>query len=401
MNARARHIPDLLQVHLEELEFLWTRRRTALGSYELTVRDYTDLNERVEAHVQGLLAVPGALPELLLPRLAEGERDAIFAAACPLLRLGDRAHADTVTRRFASAQGAVLEGLRDALSAAPPALSIAAVQSQFDSGDAAHAAAAAVVLANHRLLKPAAPRLNALLNDEDAAIAELAWLAATAADVRDPVALEGRPFRGGFAHEAPRVRSAAMRAAAWTGQDWTVQAVIELAEQGDPAALSSLAALGGPDDFAVFAPLAAAVEDVEQRCLLLSRFGHPAALEQIAGWLDADDLVLAAAAGEAFTRITGADVRSHRKALPVAADADEFAKEFAPEVWVPDPARAQAYLHRFGAIIATGSRWRAGVDLGGECTPESLARVDLEARWDLCARAALARKSTVPPPPIH
>jgi len=399
--ARARNIPELLQIHLEELEFLWARRRIAPGSRELTARDYTELNERVEAHIQGLLAVRDALPALLVQRLAEGERDAIFAAACPLLRLNDRALAEIVIQRFATAEGEVLAGLRDALSVAPSSQTLTAMQSQFDSADAPHAVAAAVVLANQRLLKPTAARLGALLRESDPAVAQFAWLAATCADVRDPAALPERPFREALEHESPQVRGAALRAAAWTGQDWTVPAAIEFAQQGDQVALAWLAALGAVDDFPVLHPLILKAPGAEDRCALLSRCGHPAALDQVVGWLEAEDLALAAAAGEAFTRITGADVRGHRKTMPVAPDADDFAKEFAPDVWIPDPAKAQAYLKRYGAIIATGTRWRAGVDVGGECTPEALARVDLEARWDMCARAALARAPTVPPPPIH
>ena len=396
---RARHISDLLQVHLEELEFLWGRRRTALASRELTARDYTELNERIEAHIQGMLAVPAALPGLLLPRLIESERDAVFAAACPLLRLADHT-TSAVVKAFATAEDAALAGIRDALSVAPIGLATAAVQNQFEKADSPHAVAAAVVLANQRLLNPAAPRLNTLLLESEPAVAELAWLAATIADVRDPSFLPQRPFRHALEQEAPKVRGAALRAAAWTGQEWTLPVVRDFAARADQAALVWLAALGMPEDFAAFSQLVLQLPSAEQRCVLLARFGHPGAFDLVVSWLEEED-VLAAAAGEAFTRITGADIRGHRKTLDVAADADEFAREFAPDVWLPDAAKARAYLKRYGSIIAGGARWRAGVDVGGECTPEALARVDLEARWDLCARAALAGKPSAAPPPVH
>ena len=72
----ARYIPELLEIHAEQLEYLWGQRRTALTSPEYTLRDFVDLNGRIEAHVQGLLAVPQALPELLCPLIEsdDGER---------------------------------------------------------------------------------------------------------------------------------------------------------------------------------------------------------------------------------------------------------------------------------------------------------------------------------------
>ena len=43
--ARLRYIPDLLTVHLEELEFLWGQRRLALYSPRYFLRDFLHLNE--------------------------------------------------------------------------------------------------------------------------------------------------------------------------------------------------------------------------------------------------------------------------------------------------------------------------------------------------------------------
>ena len=104
--ARARHIADLLQVHAEDLAFLWGQRRDALTSPRHTLREYGELNERLEAHVQGLLiARPAALVAMLQPQLTAPDRDEAFAAAYALLRLAEAESTRTVVVEFSRASG--------------------------------------------------------------------------------------------------------------------------------------------------------------------------------------------------------------------------------------------------------------------------------------------------------
>ena len=152
---RARFIPDLLETHFEELEYLWGRRRAALTSALLTLRDFIDLNERVEAHIQGLLAVRAYLPKFLGQRLQEEGRDGVFAAACPLLRLSDADTTALLLDTFSTAQGPRLAGLRDAFGFAPAGLFAPNLRKVVMQGEPTHAVAAAGVLANQRLLDPA------------------------------------------------------------------------------------------------------------------------------------------------------------------------------------------------------------------------------------------------------
>jgi hypothetical protein len=123
---------------------------------------------------------------------------------------------------------------------------------------------------------------------------------------------------------------------------------------------------------------------------LLARFGHPSALNALLHWMAGDDIALAAAAGEAFTRMTGAEVRGKRQQVPVPDDADEFAREMAPDLWLPDVPKARALMERHGAEWAAGARWCNGLRLDGEVSRDLLTQLDLEARWEVAARAALA-----------
>src|SRR3954471_20738617 len=78
---------DILVEHHEELEFLWGQRRKALDDPDYTPRALTDLDGRVEAHVQGLLIAEEQLIPIVREGLGASAATVAFAAAYPLLRL--------------------------------------------------------------------------------------------------------------------------------------------------------------------------------------------------------------------------------------------------------------------------------------------------------------------------
>jgi hypothetical protein len=166
-------------------------------------------------------------------------------------------------------------------------------------------------------------------------------------------------------------------------------------------ALRWLAVLGGPEDVPMLQRAALAIEDAEARCRLLARFGHPSALNALVRWMAEPDIALAAASGDAFARITGIDLRARREQMPVPADADEFEREMAPLVWLPDAAKARTVMEDRGAEWMQGTRWCQGQRVDPEPGPDRLPAFDLEARWDIGARAALAGRPVCVPPPVH
>ena len=399
---RARHIADLLQVHVEDLAFLWGQRRDALGSRRHTLREYGELNERIEAHLQGLLvAAPNELSALLQPRLAGTDRDEVFAAAYALLRSTDATATRAVVIEFSRAAGPALAGLRDALSLAPHALFAPEIQSALDQAKPLTAASAAVVLANQRLLDGQSSRLAQLLVDPDPVVCELAWRAAMLADAKAPQHAPKRPFNDALAHPAATVRHAGWAAAAWTAQDRAMPLLRQFAASGDAVALHWLAVLGSEEDVEVLHEAALAIDDPVARCTLVARFGHPSALNAMLRWMTDADMALAVAAGDAFTRVTGVEVRGERRALPLPDDADAFTREMAPDVWLPDVPKARALMERHGADWAAGTRWCKGLRVDGEVARELLLQLDLEARWEVAARAAMQGRSVSAPAPVH
>ncbi|WP_395700740.1 HEAT repeat domain-containing protein [Aquabacterium sp.] len=399
---RQRYIPELLEVHAADLAFLWDQRRSAMASRRHTLREFGELNERIEAHLQGLLiAPPDALLGLLRPQLAADDRGEAFAAAFALLRANQPMLTALVLDAFERARGPTLDGLCDALSAAPFGSFIGELQSVFDRAEPRSAVAAAAVLANHRLLTSQSARLPELLLHDDPQVCERAWRAATVTDARDPAPAHTRPYQHALNHPSPRVRHAAWAAAAWTGQAQALPLLRHLAERGDAVALHWLAVLGGPDDVPRVQQAALALEDAPARCRLLARFGHPSGLNALVRWMASDDAARAAAAGEAFERITGIEVHGERRPLPVAEDADAFEREMAPLVWLPDADKARALIDRHGEAWAAGGRWCRGRRFDLEPSPALLADADLELRWDIGARAALADQPVCWPPPVH
>lgn len=399
---RARYIPDLVQVHIDDLAFVWSQRREALASRRHSLREFAELNERLEAHLQGVLvAPPAALGTQLQPQLAGPDRDETFAAAYAMLRLADGASTHVVVDDFRRAQGSALAGLRDALSLAPPALFAAEMRSALDQAKHTTAVAAAAVLANHQLLDAASPRLARLLEDEDEAVAQLAWRVAAVVDANSNTTPPPRPYKAALGHANAAVRHAAWAAAAWSGQANAMPLLRQTAATGDTAALHWLAVLGTETDAPVIQKAALAIDNPTQRCELLARFGHPSALNALLRWMATDDVPLAAAARDAFTRITGQDIRGERRQLPVPDDADDFTREMAPDVWMPDVEKARALLERHGATWAAGTRWCNGLRLDGVPPRELLVQLDLEARWDAAARACMAGQVISAPPPIH
>ena len=397
--ARARYIPELLQVHAEELAFVWGQRRQALHSAEQTLRNYVDLGERVEAHVQGLLCAP---PEVLLERLAPAlqadDANDSFAAAYALLRSGHVEAGHRVVGEFSCASGAALAGLRDALAMAPLALHTEAMRTALQHAHPSTAAAAAAVLASHRLLPSASVRLGQLLEDDDAATAALSWRAAMLADHNPRDELPTRPYWLALSHKDLAVRDAGWAAVTWAGQATAKPTLRNFAAEGDTVALRWLATLSAADDLPLVQRGALALASGAERCALLARHGHPGGLNALVRWMQEDDEATAVAAGQAFEQITGIDVRGDRRQLSVPADADDFDREMAPLAWFPDAGKAHTALQQHQANWAAGLRWRRGLCVAQELDAAEIATLDMQARWDMAARVALAGGAAAPPP---
>jgi len=396
LSRRRAFIPELAQTHAEELAYLWHRRRSAVRSATLTIRDFGELNERIEAHLEGLLVCGDSLSAIVAERLSLDDRDEVFAGAWPLLRSGEADAARTVLSAFAAAQGERLCGLRDALGMASPVHTEATLRAALSQGSPAHAAAAALALATQRRLDPADTRLAKLLDDPSPAVATQAWRALLQVDsASNPIP---RPYAAAIGHDDQTLRAAALEAGVWRSEPWAPAVIRKLAEAGDPLGLAWWTAVG---EFSVGeTPLQIILKTpTPQHCTLAARSGQPTSMEALLTWMSDPDIAVAARAGEAWSRMTGFDVEGERASLPPSPEADEIEREFAPEVRLPDVARARQQWAAHGARWLAGARWCRGHDIGVSLSTLAQRTIDLEARWDFGARAALAGTRVFPPPP--
>lgn len=395
--ARAwRFIPARVLSHLEELAYLWQRRRASVYSDSLTLRDFAYLSERLEAHLQGALVAGEALDGMVAELLASTDRDEVFAAAWALLRSGGGGQVRSVLEAFAKARGPALAGFGEALTLVPLAATEATLRAALAHGSPQHAAWAALALAHHGRLDPAAADLAGLLLHEQAEVAELAWRAALCLDTRQ--APQARPYAEALRHPDPRVVDAVLQAAVWTGQPWLPDTLRHLAAAPDGRALGWLAALAPPDEqAAVLAQIAA--RPAAERGPLAARLGSFQALESVLAWMASDDPRLAASATLGWNRMTGLNADGIRGVSPAGDEADPLLLDFPEELVLPDLPKARQQWDAQRARWQAGLRWSRGHDIQGSLSSEAQRWIDLQARWDFGARAALAGQRIIPPPP--
>lgn len=394
---RHRFIPGRVAVHAEELAYLWQRRRASLRAPDIMLRDFAYLQERIEAHLQGLLVAGDELVPMLDGALHGDQRDDVFAAAWALLRSERPGTTRKVLEAFAAAGGAPLEGFADALAMAPPGLSGATLQAALVHGSPPHAAAAALALGSHRQLDPRSPRLGSLLRDASPAVAAVAWRALLALDATPGA--PRLPFAEALRVPSPALRRAVLDVAVWRGEAWVPEAVRQLAADGDETGLGWYAALCPADEQDAALTLLAR-QPAHLRAALAARLGRPAALKAVFAWMADPDPALAAASAQAWEHMTGLSIEGERRALPSAASVDPLTQEFPVMVFLPDLARARQLWAAHGERWLAGGRWCRGFDIETAMTSEAQHGVGLQARWDFAARAALAGTRLLVPPVV-
>jgi uncharacterized protein (TIGR02270 family) len=74
-------IPDIVSQHVEEVAFLWLLRSNAIRQPHYALKDLAKLDDRVEAHLDGLRVAGEPGWELCKAALANEEAGEVFAAS--------------------------------------------------------------------------------------------------------------------------------------------------------------------------------------------------------------------------------------------------------------------------------------------------------------------------------
>ena len=384
-------IPDIAEEHFEELQFLWSQRQRALRSAAYTMREMGMLEERIEAHVQGLLVLGAQLSNFVAKGLDGEDAMPAFAAAYALLRLGTPDAIQRVGDAFVGAEGKRLEGMREALAHGPAQPLIPLLQSLFVSAAPPLAVAAGEALAFHRALQVSADQLSPLLRDEAPVVRRRAWRIAAYAGMAVPPALYDIALRD----DDVEVRGAALTAAAWSGYGGWLTHCRALADAPAPdgvEAIAMLAAVLPTQEYRAVTAMAAQKAFGRERHQIAAAFGHPVMVEFLLAEMESADPATAAGAGAAFSRMLGVAVESGRRATlppPNGEAVDAFESEFLDEVQLPDVPRAREHWERVRPQLAHATRVAHGIDVSGGINRETFGLLDMASRRELCLRARL------------
>src|ERR1022692_5175170 len=86
---------EVIDQHAEEAAFLWTQREHATCAPQYALKDLAKLDERVEAHLDGLRVAGNTGWETAVAQLEQG-RGEVFAAAVLAFESGDSTHTSAV-----------------------------------------------------------------------------------------------------------------------------------------------------------------------------------------------------------------------------------------------------------------------------------------------------------------
>jgi uncharacterized protein (TIGR02270 family) len=398
--ATATYIVDILEEHLEELGFLWGQHRAALNDGDYTLAAVGELEERIRARLHGI-RVPGerAWPRLL--ELLQGDdADLVFAAAYSLLHTGAPENTALVIEAFGTAQDELLAALQSALSHGPlDADALGRLRALLSARPVLRAAAAAEVLAFHSVLELTGEQLRYFLEEEDPAVRLAGWRVVALLGAELPA----KSYTTAMRDSEPGVATAALEAGAWCGVPGVLPALRQLVEPATPDRMDLwylLAVLGTAEDAPRLEAALAAAALGPGRFALAGAFGSPALLPLVLAGLEDPDPAAAAAAGAAFTRLTGVDVESDvRAAVPPGdgAEEDDFDVEFRDEAILPDAARARREWDRLRPQLEGVPRLCRGVAESRIHEPGISDGIDMRSRREcwLRARSRGARTGTL------
>ncbi len=157
-------IPTIIEQHAEEAAFLWLLRDAAIRAPHYSLKDLAHLDDRVEAHIDGLRIAGDAGWEICREALSLEEPGEVFAAAVLALESREPARIEQVL----SVAGAVPETARGLISAfgwvSPPQLQ-GTVKDLLASTSSFHRRIGIAACAVHRVDPKAA--LQAAIIDDD------------------------------------------------------------------------------------------------------------------------------------------------------------------------------------------------------------------------------------------
>jgi len=383
--ARPRLILDIVEEHFEELDFLWEQRENVIFATDWTLEELADLEERADAHLEGLRLAGGHALDLARPALAGDEAGAATAAALTLMSFGSDEPEAELLMALAAGTPEVRNGIGVGLRHSDIRRVLARIQELSQHAETPVRAVAVEILAFHR--QPAPPGVAELVDESE-----------PPGRARLYAALRrfGGPWSAEVVMQALDGEDAALqRTALETSAYVGLPGLVELCRHAvgrstEPPAMAAafLGVIGEEQDVPL---LRRFLDNPAIAPMALTGLGALGATSAIPALLDAmRDPDLAGAAGAAFTRITGAEEIDAPAPAPSPDGLDEEELESVEPLPAPDPDKARDWWEQEKDRFAAEGRWQAGLDVSGTSLGEFLDRLPLAYRRDVhLARRAL------------
>lgn len=292
---------DVLEEHFSEAAFLWSQWERALQSPAYDLSETAELEERLLAHLDGLvLGGENAMGELLLPALETDEAGRISAAAFALLAGNGKRELEEALAVFDGGDALQRGSVGRALGLSEREGLDAVLRKRLKADDAGLRAAAFQVLA-FRGAVPAETRVEWLYRqDAEQVIAALRDTAPLSQDIVHAVLPQL------LVDPRPGVREAAIMAGLVSGARAAWKACRKVAEDGGEGRRQCLVAMALGGDVKDAEWLAGLVREEELRADALWALGFTGQAVAAEACLPCmSDEKVAALAGEAFSAITG------------------------------------------------------------------------------------------------
>jgi len=373
---RPRVMVDVLDEHFEELDFLWDQRERIVFSSDWKLAELAALENRADAHLDGLLVGADDAVDLARPFLTGEDASAARTASFILMATADRGLESEVLRALSAATPAVRDGVRIGLRHCQVAPLLDDLTGLALGGDPFVRAAALDVLAFHRL--PAPSKIDELLAISDPVVRGLVF---------DSVGRLGGPWSVDLLLDALDgkdcdLRRRALETSARLGMPELVSACRDSLKRAPlPEVLVFLGVLGHAQDLRALEEMSASRGLASAALTGLGAMGNVEAIPHLLSVMQ--EPLLAIPAGAAFMRITGALGIEAALPPPPSSVLGEDEPEFDASVVRLDPMRAERWWNENKIRFASGKRWQYGVDVGRVSFAVASSDLPLSARRDL------------------
>jgi uncharacterized protein (TIGR02270 family) len=361
-------LPEIVEQHFDELDFLWEHREANLFSRDWALGDLAAHEDYAEAHLDGLRIAGRSGLELAHDRLTTSGTFGATAATLLLWESGVERARKACLSAFRTGEAPVRNGIRIAFrhlpidDLRPPLL-------EAVTGEAAVAAAAIDVLSFHR---DKVPPFESLLRHEDVVVRKQALDASgRTARLGTDVLFEA------IKHDDEGIRVAGWRAAAIAGVPGLASLCRSTATAGDPVAVAFLGVIGDESDLRLLMAGSGQPNVANASVSALGALGNVAAIPFLLELITDD--TLGSIASVSYKRITGATAVDGEKPFPPPPVADgEDEKEELP----PDPEKFKKDWHRRERAMTPDVRWQGGMAISHGVLPAHFDGLPLDSRRD-------------------